>query len=134
MASILMTKMLPSHRTRRLYLVSAIALVCSLACAKTISNEEARIASAIRNGDYPGALRLLGPAIRRSPANAELWTMQGVAYDRQGNPSEALAAFKNALKIAPNTIPALEGAAQIEFAASDPRAIPFLERLLRLRP
>jgi tetratricopeptide (TPR) repeat protein len=128
-----MTKMLPGQQTRWRNLVLAFAFACSLACAQN-TNEARRIASAIRNGDYTGALQLLGPALRRSPANAELWTMQGVAYDRQGHKSEALRSFEHALKIAPNTIPALEGAAQIQFAAGDQRVIPLLQRLLRLRP
>jgi len=60
--------------------------------------------------------------------------MQGVAYDRQGDKKQALAAFRHALKLAPDTIPALEGAAQIEFDAGNPNAIPLLQRLVRLRP
>src|SRR5678815_3236959 len=90
-------------------------LVCALAFTQSGVNEESRIAGAIRDGNYAGALELLGPALRRSPGNSQLWTMQGVAYDRQGDKKRALAAFKHALSIAPNTIPALEGAAQIEF-------------------
>jgi tetratricopeptide (TPR) repeat protein len=108
--------------------------VCVIAIAHGALNEESRIASAIRDGNYPEALQLLGPALHRSPGNAQLWTMQGVAYDRQGDKQRALAAFRHALRIAPNTIPALEGAAQIEFDGGDPGAIAVLERLARLRP
>jgi tetratricopeptide (TPR) repeat protein len=60
--------------------------------------------------------------------------MQGVAYSGRGQKKEALASFKSALKIAPDSIPALQGAAQIEFEAGDAAAIPILQRLLRMRP
>jgi tetratricopeptide (TPR) repeat protein len=38
------------------------------------------------------------------------------------------------LKIAPDYLPALEGAAQLEFDAGSPAAIPLLQRLLKLNP
>ena len=102
--------------------------------AQQVGGDGARIAEAIRGEDYSQALRLLGPALRHSPNDAQLWTMQGVAYERQGNRKEALTSFTRALKIAPGTIPALRGAVQIEFDAGSPRAIPLLQRLLQLRP
>jgi len=124
--------------THRIYPAVILAVLLALGNipgqAQGSENEEARIASAIRNGDYPQALQLLGPALRKFPGDAQLWTMQGVAYDRQGNKKEALVSFERALKIAPNAIPALEGAAQIHFDAGSPRAIPLLQHLMRLRP
>lgn len=126
--------MAASPRIRKCAVGFLFQLVCALAFTQSGVNEQSRIATAIRDGNYRGALELLGPALRRSPGDAQLWTMQGVAYDRQGDKKRALAAFKHALNIAPNAIPALEGAAQIEFDAGDPGAIAVLERLARLRP
>jgi tetratricopeptide (TPR) repeat protein len=126
--------MAASPRTRKCALGFLVPLVCILAFGQSVLNEESRIASAIRDGDYAHALELLAPALSRSPANPQLWTMQGVAYDRQGDRKHALAAFRHALKLAPNMIPALEGAAQIEFDAGNPDAIPLLQRLLRIHP
>ena len=116
------------------HLVAVLAFICPLALSQSQSDLQSQIASAIRNQDYSQALELLGPALRQSPGDAQLWTMQGVTYDRQGDKKQALASFEHALKVAPNTIPALEGAVQIEFAVGDQRAIPLLQRLLRLRP
>jgi len=123
-----------SARIRNCAVGFLFLLVCMLGFAQSAGNEESRIASAIREGNYARALELLGPALGRAPGNAQLWTMQGVAYDRQGDKQHALAAFRHALRIAPDTIPALEGAAQIGFDAGDPGAIPLLTRLARLRP
>ncbi len=113
--------------------VALLFLFYSRAAAQDIASAD-RIASALRDRDYVQALQLLGPALRQSPNDAQLLTMQGVAYERQGNRKEALTSFTRALKIAPSTIPALQGAAQIEFDAGSSRAIPLLQRLLRLRP
>ena len=98
------------------------------------SNQFAPIASALQNNQFEQALELLRPALQASPANAQLWAMQGTAYAGEGNTKEALQAFHKALKISPNYAPALEGAIQIEFEGGDPAAIPLLQRILRLRP
>ena len=125
------------HGTRLLWpllLAFCVALPASVGRAPNSGTEETRIAAAIRDGDNTRALQLLIPALRQSPNDAQLWTMQGVAYQRQGNSKEALAAFTHALKLAPDSIPALQAAAQMEFDQGDPKAIPLLQRLLRLRP
>jgi tetratricopeptide (TPR) repeat protein len=122
----------PNHPI--LTLALCLVLPCTVAHAQGAGEQETRIASALRDGDNAAAIQLLGPALRQFPEDAQLWTMQGVAYDRQGKKKEALASFEHALKIAPDSIPALQGAAQINFDAGSPRAIPFLERLLRLHP
>jgi tetratricopeptide (TPR) repeat protein len=94
----------------------------------------APIASALQNKEFSKALELLSQALQASPGNAQLWTMQGVAYSGEGRSKEALAAFRKALKIAPNDLRALEGAAQIEYEIGSGAAVPLLERVLRLRP
>ncbi len=60
--------------------------------------------------------------------------MQGVAYAGRGQKKEALSSFRSALKISPDIIPALQGAAQIEYESGNPAGIPLLQHLLRLRP
>jgi tetratricopeptide (TPR) repeat protein len=92
------------------------------------------IASALRENDFSRALELLGPALATAPTNAQLWAMQGVAYAGVGQKKEGLASFQKSLNLAPNYLPALEGAIQIEYEAGSKRAIPLLERMLRLRP
>jgi tetratricopeptide (TPR) repeat protein len=110
----------------------AVPLVL-LAGALAQTREE-RIAAALREQQFDSALGLVGEAIKQSPANAQLWTMQGVAYQGEGKNSQALSSFRHALKLSPDYIPALEKAAQLEFDAGDSDGIPLLERLLRLRP
>ena len=107
-------------------------LSCTL--AQTVADRFSPIVSALQSKDFEKALQLLQPALQASPGNAQLWSMQGTAYAGLGNTKEAIASFRNALKISPDYLPALQGAAQIGFEKSDPAAIPLIERVLRLRP
>jgi tetratricopeptide (TPR) repeat protein len=110
-------------------LILAAALHAQAADART-----AAIVTALREQQFDTALHLLDAALKESPRNAQLWTMQGVAREGQGNKKEALASFRHAIKLSPDYIPALEKVAQIAFNAGDPAGIPVLEHLLRLRP
>jgi tetratricopeptide (TPR) repeat protein len=101
---------------------------------QTPDSQTEPITSALRVRDYDKAVELSRAALRASPNNAQLWTLQGIALASKGDNKEALTAFQRALKIAPNTIAALAGAAQIEYQAGDAAAVPLLNHLVQLRP
>jgi cytochrome c-type biogenesis protein CcmH/NrfG len=104
----------------RLRSVLSVALPMVLfSCAISQTGQDAiqQIAAALRNQQFDKALGLLKGQLQVSPGNPELWTMQGVAYAGQGQKKEALSSFHRALKLSPNDIPALQGAAQIEYDA-----------------
>ena len=115
---------------------SAVLPVLFLACAlaQTVADRIAPVASALHNNEFEKALELLHPALQEFPGNAELWTMHGVAQAGLGKKKDALASFRRALQISPDNIPALQGAAQIEYDAGSADGIPYLQRLVRLRP
>jgi tetratricopeptide (TPR) repeat protein len=92
------------------------------------------VTSALQNRDFQRALQLLGPALAKSPRNPQLWTFQGLAYSGERDPKSALASYKHAIAISPDYLPALEGAAQIEYEAGNADAIPLLQHILKLRP
>ena len=119
---------------RKLACLAAALLAFSGTRAQTAGDRADVIVAALRDQQYDKALHLLDSALKESPLNAQLWTMQGVAYEGQGRKKEALASFRHALKISPDDIPALEKAAQIEYDAGNPEGIPLIEQLLRLRP
>jgi tetratricopeptide (TPR) repeat protein len=98
------------------------------------SDRVSAITSALRSGEFEKALQLIEPALQESPKNPQLWMLQGLAHSGKGDPKAALSSYQNALKIAPDYLPALEGAAQLEYKAGSPSAIPLLQRVLRLRP
>jgi tetratricopeptide (TPR) repeat protein len=114
--------------------ITALLLLFPVLPAQTGQDHSAPIVSALQEQKYDEALRLLGPALNESPGDSQLWTMQGVAYDRQGNKKEALNSFRHAIKISPDNLPALQGTAQIEYDAGNPAGIPVLEHLVQLRP
>jgi tetratricopeptide (TPR) repeat protein len=89
---------------------------------------------ALQGRDYTRALQLLEPALRQSPRDPKLWTLQALAYVGVHKNHEALGAFDKALEINPNYLPALEGAAELEFQEGSARAIPHLNRILRQMP
>src|SRR6516225_8661712 len=98
-------------------------------------NEQVRsIVSALSRREFDRALQLLQPALQSSPENAQLWMLQGLAYAGKGDPKQALNSYRSALKFSPDYVPALKGAAQLQFDARDRAAIPLLEHILRLEP
>ena len=93
------------------------------------------IRAALASRDFDHAVELIRAELRRSPNNARLWTFQGIAFAGEGDNSNALVSFKNALKIEPHNVGALAGAAQSAYATNkSAEAVPLLNRLLRLRP
>lgn len=118
---------------RRPSFLLPLMLWLSSAWAQTAQQIDA-ISSALHEKDFWRAQQLLQPVLRASPGDARLWAMQGTALAGSGNNEEALTSFGTALKLAPDYVPALEGAAQIEFESANPAAIPLLRRLLRLHP
>ena len=60
--------------------------------------------------------------------------LEGLAESGKGNRTSALASYEAALRISPDYLPALEGAAQLQFEDGNPAAAPLLEHVLRLRP
>lgn len=116
----------------------AIVVVClfpaSLGLAQASGDAATQIATALQRQQYDQAISLLHTALTQTPANDQLWTMQGVAFAGLGKKKEALESFRTALKISPDNVRALHGAIQIEYESGDAAAIPRLQHLLRLQP
>lgn len=119
---------------RKLGLLTALLACQSLALSQTHEDLTEPIGSALRARDFDKAVELTRSALRASPDSAQLWTLQGIAFAGKGDSKQALAAFQQALKISPNSVAALAGAAQIEYEADSREAVPLLNRLLELRP
>jgi len=107
---------------------------CVLAPAQNPPSQIGPITSALRAGQFDQALQLLQPELDRAPKNPQLWTLRGIALSSKGDKKEALVAFRQALGFSPDYLPALEGAAQIEYERGGKDAVGLLEHILRLRP
>src|SRR5579864_5609064 len=114
--------------------VVALVTLLSPMFAQTASDRLNAITAALSSREFDKALQLIEPALQSSPKNPQLWMLRGLAYSGKGEQKAALVSYQNALKIAPDYLPALEGAAQLEYDAGSPLAIPLLQRVLRLRP
>ena len=117
-----------------LFLVLFSSYVVAQGSAQAAPTDAQAITSAIRERNFDQAVELSRAALQRSPNDARLWALQGIALSASGHKKEALSAYNSALKISPNYLPALEGAAELEYNAGSERAAMLLERVLKLQP
>ena len=122
-------RLFPGLAVATLLFLQAFALL-----AQSSREQVDSITSALRTGKFAESLELLEPALRQSPSNAQLWTLQGLAYSGEGHKKEALGSFHKALKISPDYLPAVEGAAQTAYDTGSPEASGLLLRVLKLVP
>jgi tetratricopeptide (TPR) repeat protein len=92
------------------------------------------ISSALRSQQFEDAVSQCEEAIKLFPLDPRLWTLKGMSYAGLRRQDEALAAFDHALQLSPKYLPALEGAAQSEFLAGNPRSETLLKQILEQRP
>ena len=119
--------------TTRAVMVWALRCTAAFVGWAQASNAQA-IASAIRAKNYDHALELAKQALKTAPNDVRVLTLQAIAFQELGQEGKALAGFHRALELSPDYLAALEGAAQLEYAAGSERATPLLDRLLKLRP
>jgi tetratricopeptide (TPR) repeat protein len=106
----------------------------ALTASPQSSDASAKIISALRSGSYLEAKRLSGVALQESPGDPRLWTLNGFALVHLGDRAQALVAYTHALEILRNYLPALEGAAEIEYKNGSQAAVPLLEQIVKTRP
>jgi tetratricopeptide (TPR) repeat protein len=114
--------------------IALFLAVQSVLFGQTMNDRVALIVSALSSRQFDKALQLLQPALQSAPNNPQLWMFQGLAYSGKGDPKSALDSYQKAIKLSPDYLPALEGAAQLEYEANSADAVPLLEHVLRLRP
>jgi tetratricopeptide (TPR) repeat protein len=85
----------------------------------------------IRSQQYDQALEMTKAALRRTPGDFRLLTLEGIVLSIKGSNHDAIDAFQMALSISPNYTAALKGEVQLLYQARDKRAIPLLERILK---
>jgi len=118
----------------RLGVLAAILLAGCFVAAQSTTEQMGVITSALQAGQFDRALQLLQPELQQSPKNPQLWTLRGIALSGKGDKKEALGAFRHALENSPDYLPALEGAAQIEYEKGENDAPALLKHILQLRP
>ncbi len=117
-------------------LIAVLAGVPSISQSQTTTSPQsslATISSALRDHDFARALEMSTAAVQASPRDYRLWTLQGLAYLGLNKPTLAISSYNHALKLSPDYLPALEGAAEIAFMERSDNAKMLLEHLLRVR-
>lgn len=119
--------------------MSCKILILLVACTPLLNAQQRddighRVASDLQAGKYIEARELVQRALTESPRDARLWTLDGLTLVRLGHEDEARTAFHRALEISPDYLPALEGAAKIEYERGTEDAALLLRKILKLRP
>ncbi|HEV2273366.1 MAG TPA: tetratricopeptide repeat protein [Acidobacteriaceae bacterium] len=110
-----------------------VLLPPSAAIAQAADRQDA-VVRALQTGDYAAAAAAADAALASHPKDCRLLTMRGLALRGEGQLDGALRSFHQALGICPDFVPALEGAAQIEYKRHSSQAGPLLEEIARLKP
>ncbi len=117
-----------------IFLIVLLLMIRSNLCGQAANEGVRSISSALSGREFDKALELLRPALQNAPNNPQLWMLQGLAFSGKDDTKSALASYRHALKSSPDYLPALEGAAQIEYEAGNEDAVSLLEQVLKLRP
>src|SRR5215472_9150779 len=97
--------------------VLASAVVLAQAPAQTPRDPVGEVAAELRAKHYDQALKLARSALEHSPDDVRILTMEAIALAGLGKDGEALKAYQQALRVAPDYLAALEGAAELEYKA-----------------
>ncbi len=106
----------------------------AVAAQGPVDEQVAQVSAALRAGDAASAAQLAAHALQQSPQDMRLFTLEGIAEAQMHQQAAALEAFRSALRISPNYLPALEAAAQMTYKQDAVTAKPYLESILRLQP
>lgn len=107
---------------------------CGLEGQTQVTSAVATASAALRRGDADAAVQASSQGLKQTPHDIRLLTLRGMAYAQKKEPSLALESFSDALKVAPEYLPALEGAAQVAYDQGGDQARPYLRRILVRQP
>jgi len=105
---------------------------CAFAQASAVSIPA--VVAALQRGQNAEALRICGELLRADPQSYKVWTLRAVALEQSGQAKEALTAYGHALKLSPDYLPALEGAAQLNYQGHSAQAVDLLRHIVTLQP
>lgn len=112
-----------------------LALLFAGAIASWSQNvDTGSIIAALRAEKYLEAQRISEADLKQFPADPRLWTLNGLALAHLGKSAEALDSYERALRISADYLPALEGAAEIQYKDGSQAAVPLLERIVKTHP
>jgi tetratricopeptide (TPR) repeat protein len=117
-------------------LVTALAVVLMPAAlsAQLAGDDANTVAHELQQNNNAQAVAISDRILIARPSDCQVLTLRGIALSREGQVSNAQDSFNRALESCPDSLPALEGAAQIAYAKRSPSAAGLLHRILLQRP
>jgi tetratricopeptide (TPR) repeat protein len=117
-----------------LLLATAAILLSGMASAQANGDEANDVARALQQNQYQQAVALADKILMTHPKDCQVLTLRGIALGQERQIASAKESFDRALQSCPDSLPALEGAAQIAYATHSPAASDLLHRILLLQP
>jgi tetratricopeptide (TPR) repeat protein len=116
-------------------LVAAFAAVLMPVLSAQLAGGDANtVAHELQQNNNAQAVVIADGILATRPSDCQVLTLRGIALSREGQVSGAQNSFDAALASCPDSLPALEGAAQIAYAQRSPAAAGLLHRILLQRP
>lgn len=117
-------------------LVTAIVVVLMPAAlsAQLAGDDANTVAYELQQNNNAQAVVIADRILTTRPSDCQVLTLRGIALGREGQVSDAQNSFEKALDSCPDSLPALEGAAQIAYAKRSAAATGLLQRILLQRP
>jgi tetratricopeptide (TPR) repeat protein len=116
--------------------IAVVACILSLPVllAAQGSDDAGTVAAELQQNQNAAAVATADGILANHPSDCRVLTLRGIALSRQHQLPEAEDSFHRALENCPESLPALEGAAQIAYASHSPEASALLQRILLQRP
>ena len=111
-----------------------LELIIIPAFAQPAADPVATATASLRAGRYGEAHQVLKTQLEQGGSDPRLWTLDGYALVKMDHAPDALKSYQQALRIAPDYLPALEGAAEVAFKSRTPEAADLLRRVSSLQP
>jgi tetratricopeptide (TPR) repeat protein len=98
------------------------------------ANDTTALAQALRQNNNEQAVAIADEILTTHPSDCRVLTLRGIALTHERQTTKAQESFAKALQTCPDSLPALEGAAQIAYSTQSPDAANLLHRILLQRP
>src|SRR3984893_12664115 len=112
----------------------AVGLMPAAVSAQLAGDDANTVAHELQQNNNAQAVAMADRILTTRPSDCQVLTLRGIALSREGQVSGAQKSFQRALDSCPESLPALEGAAQIAYAQRSPAAAGLLHRILLQRP
>src|SRR6202790_1171309 len=100
----------------------AVGLMPAALSAQLAVDDANTVAHELQQNNNAQAVFIADRILTTRPSDCQVLTLRGIALSREGQVSDAQNSFDRALDSCPDSLPALEGAAQIAYAKRSPAA------------